>query len=405
MGFVFSGAQQVIGWLATSNTPTLATPGSVQSDPNILGARILADVIATDQAAYPAWSTEDAVLGALTRLVQHEFWERLWIVQELNLAREALLYWQGQVISFHSLRRTLSHLFYPPKPGIHPLRAAISQSSREWDFQGLAIHSFLSEPDTERLDWSPDGRGFKDDLLDLVLKYKRHRCSLLHDRVYALRAMASDGHLLEPSYEKGAVKLLWSVLSVKAKGVNFPDLAHTKALGNYLDIHGHLMMEAVWYQPKFDSRGWLESFKAVYLGDKLNVNLCSECLSELHFRGLYGREDSPGDLIGIPELDIYFWMDHANARGTMQAMTGVMVLRLDTSSSSPGHKEIHFLGHDRVRSERLSLDFRLQGHKGEYLGDDPHLEVVDWKELHALLRMIWMGEREPLRCQRYKMVS
>ena len=83
----------VISWLKSPSITALGSNDTSQLGPNILGAEMVAETIARDSPSSDELGDPQILTGALTRLMELEYWSRIWIIHEINLARQALLLW------------------------------------------------------------------------------------------------------------------------------------------------------------------------------------------------------------------------------------------------------------------------------------------------------------------------
>lgn len=380
MGSIFSGAVQVIGYLAGLITPAIATPISGQTDGNILGAQLLAEAIAKDESFKLRGDTE---LGALLRLVEHEYWHRLWIVQEINLAREVKLHWEGQVILWSSLRRTLSNISHSPEPDISPLDAAIVKLLGTPQHRKLPIFEFVSETEGPSLTsgTSLTVKRLEDSLLDLVLRYQGHKSALLHDRVYALRGLARDGSHLQPDYGQNTFELFLSVLFAAAPSAGFPVLAKVEALGKLLGIDPKKQLQ-------FKSLGTIKASTSK-TKDRAGFELCQACFIE--------APEIQDDIIYVPDLKCTFlsgYMDHFDIRNETMGRS-VTIVSLQRSASHFGLSVAHSSNQrEFILRERpwLPWGYHVPAVKS-------YLEIANWDELRSLLHYIWKATQGPVKCQ------
>lgn len=70
--------------------------------------RKLADYI--NHPAREPQKIDDLVILAFVRLAEHEYWPRLWIVQEMQLAKEAEIWWEGHSIALTRLATFVNQL-------------------------------------------------------------------------------------------------------------------------------------------------------------------------------------------------------------------------------------------------------------------------------------------------------
>ena len=221
MGKIFSEAEKVVGWLIS---PFSFAPR--QDDPNVKGAALLAKTLASEgsisENSVASISQEDAgyLKATFDRLIEHPYWSRLWIVQELALARHVELLWEGQVIPWHTLYRALSRLIQLSQsctiPEEIPYFASVYSTNLDKAMHKISIDfpifDFLQPSHSDEREGSNSNRLAGGNLArsipspnptiqskplqQLVKQYRNHYCSIPHDHVYALLAMADDAQYL-----------------------------------------------------------------------------------------------------------------------------------------------------------------------------------------------------------------
>ncbi|KAK5086532.1 hypothetical protein LTR05_003700 [Lithohypha guttulata] len=142
----------------------------------------------------------------LAHAMANNYWKRAWIVQEVRLARKNYV-WAGdaeielQLLNdLHSwARRAVS--FCERGGDSHRLRARWADALG----YGSLVKYLHSDP---RL---PGARHHRR-LIDLVRDYSGAECSEIHDRVYALRALATEGTDIRIDYAQSCTSLLFECL-------------------------------------------------------------------------------------------------------------------------------------------------------------------------------------------------
>jgi hypothetical protein len=123
----------------------------------------------------------------LRQLCEKTYWTRLWIVQELVKAKELLLVWGDEQVSWAHL----SAAFRTIELNNELIRTSESRFA-PWDVVKLSIPYQV---------WlQRDGPQQKRPLLDLMETYRASGCSELRDKAYALTGISSDSHLLPIDY-------------------------------------------------------------------------------------------------------------------------------------------------------------------------------------------------------------
>lgn len=181
MADIYSNASRVIVWLG---------PKSHDSDMAMDRIEEISSHIEVDFERYNMRSIDDEVdwadrevpppfeehdFLALSSFLNREWFERLWIVQEVHLARKVIVYCGERELSWSSLRKSVFCLYRKPK----------SSKTHCKNAYGLC-------------------RRVSKDFIKLLDRTKRCKCLDSRDRVFALLSLTrhSFEHELEPSYTK-----------------------------------------------------------------------------------------------------------------------------------------------------------------------------------------------------------
>lgn len=134
--------------------------------------------------------TIDSLHVAMTHFARREYWERLWIVEELGLRRRI-------VLARGSYRTALVDLpkLYVSISREHPLR--LLEYGRNFHFETTTA-------------------GARSTLRQLMSTHKNAGCAGPWDRIYGLRALALDitKDAIMPDYSKSTADLYWDVLEL-----------------------------------------------------------------------------------------------------------------------------------------------------------------------------------------------
>ena len=177
----------------------------------------------------------------LVRLVFHQYWSRVWIVQELRLSQSKEFWWEGQIIAsermgniaydlmafieghpsrlYHELWTKIRHDTPPP---------AKKQSGSLLDHVDcstiLRWHKHCKFASANQ-----DGNR---DLIELILRYRNAHCSVREDRVYAMLGLVRKELAIPVQYNISAVSLLWNIRMVT------PDMSpwEIEEIGNILGV-------------------------------------------------------------------------------------------------------------------------------------------------------------------------
>lgn len=198
MGRIYTQAVQVRSWLNDRRSMFTAAEGYAS------GASLLTAAI-TDRTLRDL-DPPDALklLPAMARLVVHEYWSRAWIVQELLLAKEVLLIWEGHEILWNDLIHLFEHDSRPPTThSTFELQlSSYLQTIHGQSFEKLALFGVLSYARSGNLIRKPP-------LINVMLMFRYHRSSVLNDRAFAFVGLADMSGVapLEIDYRDSATEL------------------------------------------------------------------------------------------------------------------------------------------------------------------------------------------------------
>ena len=132
---------------------------------------------------------------ALDSMLRNDYWQRAWIVQEIALARSALLVFGNNAVAWDGLLRAsrfLANTVQWPLLGRAPFRQAIFNVWITWPHYVSTINK-LKEPASVTEANKPTVA----EAIDLLCQHGI-RASQPRDRIFSLLALCSDGH--EPAY-------------------------------------------------------------------------------------------------------------------------------------------------------------------------------------------------------------
>jgi hypothetical protein len=93
MGQVYSNVDRLIAWLPSPVDGIHLQGGCM--DENICFA---SRVASGGHTLYGLLRSSEEMIAVLTRLFFHDFWSRIWIVQELALSKGKEFWWEGQML-------------------------------------------------------------------------------------------------------------------------------------------------------------------------------------------------------------------------------------------------------------------------------------------------------------------
>lgn len=183
---IYAGAELTVVWLGQA------------TDSSDLAISYIASL------GLPAQETKSALEKALRSLLEQPYWSRIWIVQELMLAKDVMFYCGTKSFSWHqlaSLRQTIkTHVVHHDSLGISKCTGSVMIAQKIlWD----------SLPKNDQ--HLP--------LSDLLMTYGRHKSSDIRDRVYALLGLASENSV-QANYNLSVEDIYIEVLKAICKEKN-----------------------------------------------------------------------------------------------------------------------------------------------------------------------------------------
>jgi Heterokaryon incompatibility protein (HET) len=146
---------------------------------------------------------ENAVHEYFGHLLQRPYWTRVWVIQEVVLARRLWLLYGEKTITWDSFAAALQRL----------LRSVPSEDS------------FIPNLDWERVSQLVEARNNRDkerpDLLQYIQIFRDSRCTDARDKIYGLRGIAVDGDALRIDYTQSVVGAFFDVLSLTRPLIEF----------------------------------------------------------------------------------------------------------------------------------------------------------------------------------------
>jgi hypothetical protein len=186
---IYSSAESVLVWLGEPDTTGVC---NVAMD--YLSAREPLRVGYTSFRRF--WTRRQA--SAVLALCHQSYWTRIWIVQEVLLAKQIVIHYGWKAISWHHLQQFFEDV------------AVIYQRSRELP---AGISPVNASPAAiivkAKTDWIHGG---PQPLMRLITRCVDHRATDIRDKIYALHGLASDTDNLAIDYNLSLLQLLQAVL-------------------------------------------------------------------------------------------------------------------------------------------------------------------------------------------------
>jgi len=194
MGSVYYNASQVVAWLGVGNIPFIPHGPHLHGQ----GFTCCENFTYAEESGEQhecLWREPDEMTW---ELFMHEYWNRMWVVQEVALARRVQILCRNALYEWSEVRSFLTSAIADSRE---------HESTRDHPFWGdirfletLAFSRHLEVTASTSLG-------------EMAPKFAFQDCRVPHDHVFALLSMASDGADFEPDYAESRVSLLLRVLT------------------------------------------------------------------------------------------------------------------------------------------------------------------------------------------------
>lgn len=215
MGKIFRNADKVVAWLR-SPVPSSLRHGSPQR------GEVVKQLIYHHNLPADGQGLEYILLPSLRRLLSHVYWSRAWIVQEILLANDVELHWEGAMVTWNSSKAFLSKRDLENYTGL-PVR-------------GLLGSVFSSFPILGLLTFEPFEPSETLPLLSIVNNFSRQECDEVRDHIFAylgLSELAGTG--FQADYEED-LKLLNLRVALQCEAALFRDEKSLCIAGQLLSV-------------------------------------------------------------------------------------------------------------------------------------------------------------------------
>lgn len=202
MGDIYRGAQTVFVWLGLEAETQLKE----QRVRNFL-RHLLKEFRFRDS---------DCVDTQLMELAGAPYWTRVWIVQELALARKARIIYGSRCISWETISACLSR------------KHSIARDDDEFDYRRnpaakLAVRFEMLLEEAKYKNKKATTFAGTHQLSEYMLQFRDNQCSDPKDKVFAFLGLASDSSNFSVDYDFSICQLLFLVIQ-RAQGLNLPDI-------------------------------------------------------------------------------------------------------------------------------------------------------------------------------------
>ena len=202
MGNIYRGAQTVFVWLGLEAETQLK-----EQRVRIFLRHLLKEFGFRDL---------DCVDTQLMELARAPYWTRVWIVQELALARKVRIIYGSRYISWKTISACLARKHF------------IARDDDEFNYRQnpaakLAVRFEMLFEEARYRDKKATTFAGTHQLSEYMLQFKDNQCSDPRDKVFAFLGLASDSSNFSVDYDYSICQLLFLVIQ-RALGLNLPDI-------------------------------------------------------------------------------------------------------------------------------------------------------------------------------------
>lgn len=195
---IYSNANRVLVWLGPDTNSAAADAFSL--------CRAVSDAFVTDILSNPERSdkllisADDTRWLSLQSLVGCTWWTRVWVLQELRLARVASILWGPEEIDWSHIQHTSKHLqciAFPRYPtGVSPLQFTL-------------VNFFVSGYPGQIVQTDTVDRHNDYSIITLLRGGTKLSCSDDRDRIYGILGVTDERDQIVPDYTKTANEVYW----------------------------------------------------------------------------------------------------------------------------------------------------------------------------------------------------
>lgn len=197
MGSIYSRAQSVAIWL-----------GEVDSSNNVAMQFIATrKPLGTRRLSFgEVWTLEQA--DSVLHLCNRNYWRRIWIVQEVMLAKKATIFCGSMHVNWYKLEGLINDLHRIFEMGLAHTRSAYLRCARGVLSSPAIVIAKAISTRSER----------KPSLVTLLEVYRHHEATDIRDKIYALHGLAEDTENLPIDYRTSPKELLSTLLRHATSG-------------------------------------------------------------------------------------------------------------------------------------------------------------------------------------------
>lgn len=220
MGQIYSQAAKVLVWL-----------GHCTSESEFLLCYLQHYMDARVHASEHLFMLEDKAREGYVDIANRPYWGRLWVVQEVFLAREVIVWCGAWSVQWSRLLEGLKYIHGFTDPN-SPYDGTRTPRSGIQDFpEALKLFQVMRKLRS----WSYAGRDRKDvrppntlTLRQCVSQFHGQKCTDPRDRVYALRGVSADGSGLAVDYTKSLPQIALEVVLLTWEQASYSNLCYSR---------------------------------------------------------------------------------------------------------------------------------------------------------------------------------
>jgi hypothetical protein len=175
----------------------------------------------------------DEWLAPVLDLLNHEYWSRIWIIQEYSLATNLMVQYESVVVPTATLENFLIWITVSkndPRDRSHDLDSD-QENIITASLSAACVESLLDSP-AYHIIFIKDLAvtcGIHEALAFLLVRSKRSKCTALHDGVYALLSLSGVlSANIVPDYTKSILQIFLEVTAIFREGYKAADNAFTR---------------------------------------------------------------------------------------------------------------------------------------------------------------------------------
>lgn len=210
MGQIYHGAEGIVIWLGRNpylemSLSLLAGFQNLQNQ-NAIQSHALSDRLVN--ALRDPRFTATYVPQALSDLLESTYWQRMWIIQEVALAKRAVLRCSSCQLSLDQIEKLI--VFCQKGVATRLPFGHLTEESVPFSFRAEA----LAERVMRLLNFQREGK--RRSLAQLLDEFANGQCELFHDKIYSLLGLLDEKKhdMIKVDYRKSISALFWDVMGL-----------------------------------------------------------------------------------------------------------------------------------------------------------------------------------------------